>query len=116
MTSELGGISLREYLSARIEALDRHLVAEIAGLRSQTETATQVARDAVDKAEKAQERRLDLLNEFRAQAGDEAKKYALKEPLEERIGRIERFQASLMGGLFLLSLIGIANLVKVWTG
>jgi len=35
---------------------------------------------------------------------------------DTRFGKIERFQAMLAGGLILASFIGIANLIKVWTG
>ncbi len=71
---------------------------------------------AVDKAEKAQERRLDLLNEFRAQASDEARKYALREAVEDRLGKIETNIARIYGGLAVVAFVGVANLIRVWTG
>ncbi len=69
---------------------------------------------AVGKAEQAQERRLDLLNEFRAQSKDEQAKFALRENTEPRLVNVETSIARLYGGLFAVSLIGIANLVKLF--
>lgn len=40
---------------------------------------------------------------------------AFKDEADGRFGRIERFQAMLIGGMLLVSIIGIANLVKVFT-
>ena len=79
------------------------------------------ARVAVDKAQAAQEHRLDLLNEFRAQQADESRKYALREALEaavkerdQRLARIEAQISRLYGGLAVLAFIGVANLVRLW--
>ena len=65
---------------------------------------------AVNKAEAGLERRLDLLNEFRAQAADEAKKYALRDTVETLSTQISR----LYGGILVVGAIGVANLVKLW--
>ena len=92
-------VSLKEYLTALIDELDRRMV----------QTAGD-ARLAVEKAEKAQERRLDLLNEFRAQAADESKKYALRDTVETLSAQISR----LYGGLIVVGVIGVANLVKLF--
>ena len=54
-----------------------------------------------------------------ARARAEAVALALEEArkaTDERFSKIERFQATLTGGLILFSFVGIANLVKVWTG
>ncbi len=80
------------------------------------EQALHASRDAVDKAEKAQERRLDLLNEFRAQAADEGRKYALREAVEDRLGKIETNIARIYGGLAVVAFVGIANVIRIWTG
>jgi hypothetical protein len=40
---------------------------------------------------------------------------AFKDEADKRFGRIERFQAMLIGGMLLISFLGIANLVKVWS-
>lgn len=65
---------------------------------------------AVQKAEDANERRLNLLNEFRAQSVDEGKKYALR----ETVNALEVHQARLYGGMVVIGAIGIANLVRLW--
>ncbi len=80
------------------------------------EQALKAAREAVDKAEKAQERRLDLLNEFRSQSKDEQSRFSLRETVEPRITNVETSIARLYGGLFMVSLIGIANLVRLFFG
>jgi len=78
------------------------------------EQALTAAKDAVGKAEKAQERRLDLLNEFRAQAADESKKYALKDTTDVRLNMLDTHIARIYGGMLVIGFIGIANLVKLW--
>lgn len=113
-TSSATDVSLREYLGLRIDALDRHVTGEIASLREATMTANTVARAAVEKAEQAQERRLDLLNEFRAQASDEAQKYSQRDVVEPRIDRLESALNKAYGGILVVAFVGIANLVKLW--
>ncbi len=81
-----------------------------------TEQALIASRDAVDKAEKAQERRLDLLNEFRAQSADEGRKYALRDSVEDRLSKLETNIARLYGGLAVVAFVGIANLIRIWSG
>jgi hypothetical protein len=105
-------ISLRDHFNALRQEQDRRI-----------EQALTAAKDAVDKAEKAQERRLDLLNEFRAQAADEARKYALRETVEQtfrerdsRLGKTETQIARLYGGLAVVAFVGLANVIKLWTG
>jgi hypothetical protein len=83
-------------------------------LRAEQDKRIQQALDssnlAIVKAEEAVQRRLDLLNEFRGQAADESKKYALKNTVE----RLDTQVARLYGGLAVVAIIGIANLVKLW--
>jgi vacuolar-type H+-ATPase subunit H len=92
-------VSLKEYFTALREEQDRRI-----------EQALAAARQAVEKAEKAQERRLDLLNEFRAQAADESKKYALRETMDGISTQVSR----LYGGLVVVGIVGVANLVKLF--
>ena len=98
-------VSLRDHFTALMNAQDRRV-----------EQALTASREAVDKAEKAQERRLDLLNEFRAQSADEARKYAQREVVEPRLNKAETQIARLYGGLAVVAFVGIANLVKVFIG
>ena len=92
-------VSIKEHFEAILEERDRLRAQEIAAIRA-----------AVEKAGTANDRRLDLLNEFRAQAADESKKYALRETVDTLATQISR----LYGGLAVVGLIGIANLVKLF--
>lgn len=98
-------IALRDYFERVISDQDRRI-----------EQALRASRDAVEKAEKAQERRLDLLNEFRAQAADESSKYALRELVDERLAKIDRSINIAQGGVLVVAFVGLANLIRIWTG
>jgi uncharacterized protein YllA (UPF0747 family) len=105
-------VPLRDYVERIIADQDRRI-----------EQALTASRAAVDKAEKSQERRLDLLNEFRAQAADESAKYALRETVDHlaeaqdtRMKKIERAQAWAYGGIFVLGLIGVGTLIELFAG
>lgn len=98
-------VSLKEHFNALRMEQDRRI-----------DQALQAARVAVDKAEQAQERRLDLLNEFRQQSIDEQAKFAPREIVDDRLGRLELNIARLYGGLVVLGFIGITNLVRIWFG
>jgi len=110
-------------VTERVAALDRHLTSEIAALRRETEAAHNAANDAVQVAAHEAQERLTAHNGLIEQMRQQATHYATRESFEDfkdsndkRLGRIERFQAALTGGMILVSFIGIANLVKVWTG
>ncbi len=127
-------VSLREYVGARLEALDRHITAEIAALRRETHAANSAAGEAIEVAKDEAKERLAAHNGLIEQMRQQATLFASRESLEDfkaerhnaldafkqeadkRFGRLERFQYMMMGGLLLVSFIGIANLVKVWTG
>ena len=110
-------------VTERIAALDRHLTAEIEALRRETGAAEKAASDAVQVAAHEAQERLTAHNGLIEQMRQQAAQFATRESFEDfkeandkRLGRIERFQAALTGGMILVSFIGIANLVKVWTG
>lgn len=116
-------MSLREHLDAAIAALDRHLTSEVESLRRETTLANENAAKAVAVAAREASDRLKahngLIEQMRQQAAEFATRESIddyKEAVDRRLGRIERFQAMLTGGMILISSIGIANLVKVWTG
>ncbi len=105
-------VSLRDHFTALLSAQDRRI-----------EQALTASKLAVDKAETSQERRLDLLNEFRAQAADESVKYALRENVEQlnlaglrRITNLETQVARLYGGLAVVAFIGLAGISKAFFG
>ena len=81
--------------------------------------ALTAAKEAVDKAEKAQERRLDLLNEFRSQSQDEQTRFATKEFVEAIVERLQKLEVNLGrvqvgAGLFGAAIITI--LVRQFAG
>jgi hypothetical protein len=127
-------VSLREFVAVQIAALDRYLGAEVHALRRETNLATNNAEKAIEVAAKEADERLKshngLIDQMREQAAAFASRESLenfkgerqraletfKEDVDKRFGRVERFQAMLVGGMILISFIGIANLVKLWGG
>jgi hypothetical protein len=96
---EVACVSLQEHVEALIHAMDRRLTEAQAN-----------SKDAIRLATTAQDRRLDLLNEFRAQQQDESKKYATREVVDSLSSQVSK----ICGGLVVVALVGIANLVKLF--
>ncbi len=121
-SSSATDVSLREYTSRDAYWLDRHFTAEIASLRRETHAATNAERAVGVAADEASERlkaHNGLIEQMRAQAEHFASRDALddaKEASNRRLEKVERFQAALVGGMIIVSAIGVANLVKVFTG
>jgi hypothetical protein len=131
-TSSATDVSLREYTSRDVWWLDRHMAAEIAALRRETNAAQAAAGNAIEVAKEEAKERLSAHNGLIEQMRQQSQQFASRESFEDfkserhqaldtfkettdtRFGRIERFQSMLIGGLVLVSFIGIANLVKVW--
>lgn len=97
-------VSLRDYLEMRIAELDQRLTNAIEGRDVRVQMALAAAKEATAKSEKANDERLALLNEFRAQASDESRKYALDavmeaefKSMEKRILAAEKVMAGLQG-------------------
>lgn len=127
-------VSLREYVGSRIDSLDRHLVAEIAALRRETKAANDNAEKAIQVAAHEAAERLAAHNGLIEQMRQQAQLFASRESLDnfkderhaaldafkdevdKRVGRVERFQAMLTGGMLLAVFIGSAALVKVFSG
>lgn len=127
-------VSLREHLEMQIRALDRHAEAELAALRRETDAAMKTSEQAIAVAKEEASDRLAAHNGLIEQMRQQAQQFASRESLEAfkqerhaaldsfkdeadgRFGRLEKFQAMLVGGLLLLSAIGVANLVKIWSG
>jgi hypothetical protein len=109
-------------VTERIAALDRHLTAEIQALRRETLASSKTAERAVEVAAQEATERLTAHNGLIEQMRQQAAQFATRESLDDfkeanntRLSKIERFQAMLVGGILLLSAIGVANLVKVWS-
>ena len=122
-SSSATDVSLREHMTALVQALDRHITAELGALRRETEQANHAAERAIGvAADEAKERLLahnGLIEQMRQQAQQFSSREALdnfKEESDRRFGRLERFQAMLIGGMLLLSFLGIGTLVRVLTG
>lgn len=125
-----GSISLREFLSTNIEALEKHLTHEIAALRRETTQANTNAQQAIEVAADEAKERLKAHNGLLEKMETQAEQFATRESVstfrdafedrknvtDERFGRLEKFQYMLTGAIFLVSLVGLANLVKVWSG
>jgi hypothetical protein len=114
-------VSLREYVMAAVTNLDRHLTAELAALRRETETAQGNAKEAVGIATVEAKERLsahngliDRMEVLTASFVTREILDALKESNDERVRRVESWQSKITGGLILVSVIGVANLVKIW--
>lgn len=104
----MSDVSLKEYCDRMLAEQDRRI-----------QQAQAAAKEAVQKAEKAIDKRLDLLNEFRAQNADKESKYATIEhidALKEKIEIIESRFNKAHGAILLIALIGVANLVKLFWG
>jgi vacuolar-type H+-ATPase subunit H len=102
-------VSLREHVDQRFKDFDRRMRDAREADRDRVQLALTSAKEAVDKAEQANERRLGLLNEFRSQQADEARKYVPRETYElgmSRVSKIEEILASLQGRAIALAFFG----------
>lgn len=116
-------VSLREYVATMVSALDRHLTAEIQSLRRETQAANENSAKAIEVAAHEAAERLAAHNGLIEQMQKQGGTFATREALETfrdtnntRVGRMERFQAMLTGGMLLAVFIGSAALVKVFSG
>ncbi len=89
-------ISSEKLELTRIEKVE----AQVRSASREIQIVLDASRQAIEKAEHANDRRLDLLNEFRAQQSDEAKKYlqrsehaSFKEQVTDRLSGMELRQA-----------------------
>ena len=94
-------VGMKDHFDAVLREMDKRL-----------RDADSSAKEAIRVASTAQEHRLNLLNEFRAQSSDESKKYALRETVESLASQVSK----IWGGLVVVAMIGVANLVKIFFG
>jgi len=80
-------VSLLQHVNQRFEDFDRRLTEARIADAARVQLALTAAKEAVDKAEQANEKRLGLLNEFRSQQADEARKYVPRETYDLAIGQ-----------------------------
>jgi hypothetical protein len=76
------GISIKEYVNDKFDNLEKSIDMRFDSVTSSTTSALETADKATDKAEVAIERRLDGLNEFRAQQKDIIETFARKTEVE----------------------------------
>jgi hypothetical protein len=114
-------VSLREYVMAAVANLDRQMTSELAALRRETEAAQGNAKEAVGIATVEAKERLsahngliDRMEVLTASFVTREILETLKESYEQRLRRTESWQSKITGGLILMSVIGVANLVKIW--
>lgn len=121
-TSAPTDVSLREFVAVRLDALDRHVTAELAALRRETEAANLHADRAIEVAAHEAAERLaahnGLIDQMQAQQSTFATRESLddfKETNNQRIGRLERFQYIVTGATMLALALGLSTLVKLLT-
>ncbi len=122
-TSQATDVSLREHLGSLIVALDRHMTTELVALRREAGVANENAEKAITVAATEAKERLiahnGLIDQMQKQQATFSPRESLddfKEANDHRLSRIERFQAMLTGGILFASAVGLANLVKIWSG
>lgn len=99
-------VPLKEYLEGMLREQDRRI-----------EQAHRSATKAVEKAEVAIGERLKLLNEFKDLAAAKDALYATKEmflAMDRRMSDLEGSKDRIYGGIAIVALIGVVNLVKLF--
>ena len=87
---EKAASALRAGTDDRIAALEKYLLAQLVAKANEFEAVHTADQTAITKSEEALTRRLDLLNEFRSQMADEAKKYAQREVVDAKFAAIDK--------------------------
>lgn len=94
-------VSTRAHLEAVAEERDKRYGAE----READQLSTTVAKKAAEDA-------LTLHNGLIRQMKEQQATYARKDDVQ----RLESWQAKITGGMLILGIIGLSNLVKLWAG
>lgn len=122
MDNPTDSVSLKTYIDAKVGALyktinekDVHYRAIIELLESKHEQHFALIEKALMHAEKEMERRLEGMNELRAQILSERGQYVTREILEEKLSvlgerliRIEQLKSNLEGRLWMLGAVIVA--------
>lgn len=125
----MSDVPLKEHFERLLDDLDRRLSGAIDDRDSRIQLALAATKEAVGKAEVANDKRLELLNEFRAQSADRDSRFALSEVVDEKmetlrtaIGRNTNDLAALQGRLIAIAGVGalfgaaIAGVIAKLTG
>ena len=110
-------------VTERIAALDRHVTSEFGALKellaSQREDDQKAIATALTASQELAAKHNDLIRQQEKKDATYATKdevTALVRAQGRDIDRLSSWQARLGGGLLVLGFIGIANLIKLWTG
>jgi hypothetical protein len=106
------GVELKEYIEALMTGHVQRLDTEIRAARETTALALAASDKATTKAEDALTRRLESMNEIRAQLGEQAGTFARQDVVNtqfigvvERLARLEGFQNRMMGALVVVPMV-----------
>ena len=88
-TSTATDVSLREYLTALINAAEKRSDARFESMKTMVETAFETSKAAVSKAESATDKRLEGMNEFRDTLSDQAAHFVTKDSLASLVEKLE---------------------------
>ena len=97
-------------ITERIAALDRHFSSEFSSLRellrSQREADQLAVKKALDSAHELAQKHNDLIRQMERKDATYA--------TSAEVDRLAYWQARLGGGIIVVAVIGVANLVKLW--
>lgn len=80
-TSQATDVSLREYLMAQINAVEKRADMRFEAMKAQVESAFSSSQLAINKADEATEKRFEGVNEFRAALSDQAAHFVTNQQL-----------------------------------
>lgn len=108
----MNDVPLREYIEARI-AEERRI----------RQTQRKGDREVVDQAFRSTKELAEKHNDLLKQMQERDKTYVSQEvyeerhrALQERMRRAEAWQAKFAGGMVVLGVIGVSNLIRIWAG
>lgn len=79
---------IESHLDKRLSERDQRLIDMIEDRYARVQLMFKAANDAVERANEQNEKRLDLLNEFRQQAVHEQSKFVQKDVMEEKLSAL----------------------------
>ena len=82
-------VSLREYLTALINAAEERSEQRFEAMKDMVETAFKTAQTAINKADEATEKRFEGVNEFRAALSDQAAQFVTRQTLDALVEKLE---------------------------
>lgn len=83
-------ITLKEYVNDKFDNLEKSIDARFDGVLHTTSAALAAADKATAKAEQANDKRFDSVNEFRSTLSDQASKFIIRTEFELVVSRLEQ--------------------------